>query len=272
MLNIKYPKVLILLPFCNEAEYLDQTLKSLVAQDFTDWILFAQDNFSDDNSLEIVRSYQKNNPKIRFASLRERVPVAQNWNLLFNTALTLYSPEYITWLGGDDFWHDNRYLGELVEALHRNPQASASIPKFMAIDANGKVSEETFKVDIDHSSRLQNISCLANNWANALAIYGLYKANVFCELAQKRNSKISKYEGSDWCWSLTFVTHHHCIRSESATYVKTFKSRQIYELRISRIYSHVLKTFSTLSPIEFGAAFFSSVILSKKFLIDKIKF
>lgn len=272
MRNLNDPKVLILLPICNESKYLDETLRSVINQDFTDWILFAQDNASDDNSVEIIRKYQEVNHKIKLASLKERVPVDDNWNSLLETSSAIYTPSYFAWLGGDDFWLETNYLGDLVAKIEENPRAGASFPRFKAINTHEELPDESFQINLADTVQIRNIVNLANNWANALAIYGLYKADIFLELASKRNSKISRYEGSDWCWTLNFVTRHHYVFTKSATYVKTFKYKSVSDSGHRRAISHVLKIFNTTSPVELGVAVFSTIVLFKKFITHKIKF
>ena len=271
MTSVSRPKVLILMPFCNESAFLDRTLKSILAQDFRNWVLVAQDNFSEDNSLEIFRNYQRIDSRLQLIPLRKRIPVAENWNSLIQTASVIYSPSYISWIGGDDYWQEESYLGALVEKLEMNPMVSACVPRFKAANLEGVASKDFFDLDLENNSRIRNVTNLASNWANALAIYGLYKADLFYRLSIKSNTKISDYDGSDWCWTLGFLARERFVVCEKATYVKIFKQRSIRVTRISRALVHLTKVFSTRSPKELLVAILSTVILALSFLKHKIK-
>jgi glycosyltransferase involved in cell wall biosynthesis len=61
---MSHPPIAVLLPFYNAAETLAQTLDSILAQSFTDFVLIAVDDGSNDESTEIVRSYMQGDRRI----------------------------------------------------------------------------------------------------------------------------------------------------------------------------------------------------------------
>lgn len=52
------PLITILFPVYNGSLYLREAIDSIIAQTFTDWEMIAVDDFSSDNSVEIIRSYK----------------------------------------------------------------------------------------------------------------------------------------------------------------------------------------------------------------------
>ncbi|MGC8981861.1 MAG: glycosyltransferase family 2 protein, partial [Minisyncoccia bacterium] len=48
------PKVSIIIPTYNSEQFLDRTIKSVVNQTFKDWELIIVDDFSTDNTREII--------------------------------------------------------------------------------------------------------------------------------------------------------------------------------------------------------------------------
>ena len=59
-------KISILLPVFNTAPYLRECLDSVLAQSETDWEVFAVDDFSTDESLQILQEYAGRDSRIRF--------------------------------------------------------------------------------------------------------------------------------------------------------------------------------------------------------------
>ena len=61
---MSHPPLAVLLPFYNAADTLAQTLDSILAQSFTDFVLIAVDDGSCDNGAEVVRGYMQNDRRI----------------------------------------------------------------------------------------------------------------------------------------------------------------------------------------------------------------
>ncbi len=53
------PKVSVLIPTYNYANYLDETIQSVLDQTFTDFEIIIVDNCSTDNSADVVKKYLK---------------------------------------------------------------------------------------------------------------------------------------------------------------------------------------------------------------------
>ena len=51
----------IIMPNYNKADYLDETINSIIKQDFNKWKLYIIDGFSNDNSFNVLKKYEKEN-------------------------------------------------------------------------------------------------------------------------------------------------------------------------------------------------------------------
>ena len=60
----------IIMPNYNKAPYLENSIKSIIDQNFSDWNLYIIDDYSSDDSLQILKKYEKN-PKINIIKLKK---------------------------------------------------------------------------------------------------------------------------------------------------------------------------------------------------------
>lgn len=92
----------IIIPTYNRAELLKRCLDSVVSQTFTDWEAIVVDNYSEDNTEEIVLSY--NDDRIRYLKNYNYGVIAVSRN----KALDLANGNYICFLDSDDSWVPNK--------------------------------------------------------------------------------------------------------------------------------------------------------------------
>lgn len=64
------PKVSIIVPVYNTAEYLSQCLDSLIDQTYKDIEIICFNDASTDNSLSILRKYEKKDPRVKIIDSR----------------------------------------------------------------------------------------------------------------------------------------------------------------------------------------------------------
>lgn len=92
------PKVSVLIPAYNYAQYLPEAIDSVLAQTYVDFELIVVDNCSTDNTEEIVNNYAKNDARIKFVQNQENIGMYRN----YNQALLYASGKYIKFLNADD--------------------------------------------------------------------------------------------------------------------------------------------------------------------------
>lgn len=94
----KYPRFTVIIPQKNRAEYLVHTLKTCMIQDYPNFEVIVGDDCSDDNTVELVRELQKQDPRIKLIAHQQHVGMRMN----FERALAEVQPGYVMALGGDD--------------------------------------------------------------------------------------------------------------------------------------------------------------------------
>lgn len=93
-----YPLFTVIIPQKNRAEYIVHTLKTCMIQDYPNFEVIVADDFSDDNSVEVIRECMKKDPRIKLIAHEHHVGMRDN----FEIALAAVKPGYVMALGGDD--------------------------------------------------------------------------------------------------------------------------------------------------------------------------
>ena len=100
----------------NYGEYIFETIKSIQAQSYSDWELIIVDDSSEDNSVEIIKSFCKDK-RIKLICHDKNKGLTQS----VKTGLKYAKGEWIAFLESDDLWRENT-LEERVRAIKNNPQ------------------------------------------------------------------------------------------------------------------------------------------------------
>lgn len=110
------PLVSIGVPVHNEEAFLEETLQSILAQDYDSLEIIISDNASTDTTPEIAQRYARLDPRVRYYRNERNVGMVRNFNRVFE----LSSGEFFMWGGGHDLWSRNFVSGS-VEEFQRSP-------------------------------------------------------------------------------------------------------------------------------------------------------
>lgn len=94
----KNPFFSIVIPTYNHAHFIGRCLESILSQSFQNWEAIVINNFSDDNTIEIVESY--NDPRIHLINNANGGIIAVSRN----KGISLSCGEWICFLDSDDWW------------------------------------------------------------------------------------------------------------------------------------------------------------------------
>ena len=107
----------IIVPVYNAANYIEETIKTVINQTCQDWELLLVDDCSKDRSAEVIRAaihrYEQEGiakGRIRLISKQQNEGAAQ----ARNTGITEARGRYIAFLDSDDLWHPDKLLKELA--------------------------------------------------------------------------------------------------------------------------------------------------------------
>jgi glycosyltransferase involved in cell wall biosynthesis len=127
------PRVTIGLPVYNGEKYLEETLKSLLAQDFVDFEIVISDNASTDRTPAICRRYLDIDRRIRYERNPQNIGGARNYSRLPSLAIG----EYFKWASADDLCAPG-FLSACVQYLDNHPEVVLAYPLTILIDADGR--------------------------------------------------------------------------------------------------------------------------------------
>ncbi len=98
MNNINYPLFTVIIPQKDRAEYLINTLKTCMIQDYPNFEIIISDDCSEDNSVKVVRELMKRDSRIKLFAHEQHLGMREN----FEFALRQVKDGYVMALGGDD--------------------------------------------------------------------------------------------------------------------------------------------------------------------------
>lgn len=107
--------VSIITPCFNAAIYIKATIESVLSQSFIDWELIIIDDCSTDNSIEVIKSAHKNDPRVKLITLSKNVGVAEARNIGIKKA----KGQFIAFLDSDDLWYPDK-LEKQISFMEEN--------------------------------------------------------------------------------------------------------------------------------------------------------
>lgn len=96
------PVVSIIIPTYNHAHFLKKCLSSVINQTFSNWEAVVVDNYSKDNTVGVVESF--NDQRIRMVHFSNNGIIAASRN----KGMELAKGDYIAFLDSDDFWYKDK--------------------------------------------------------------------------------------------------------------------------------------------------------------------
>lgn len=130
------PAVTITVPCFNEEEFIESTLRSLMAQTERDIEILVCDNASSDSTPEIVERLGQEDARIKLLPSEKNLGGRQN----FIRAFALGDAPYFMWAGAHDLYAPE-FVENLKDSLDRNPDAVISFCDSVFIDRSGRTVE-----------------------------------------------------------------------------------------------------------------------------------
>lgn len=133
------PKVSIILTSYNYAQYLKDTVNSVINQTFKDWELIIIDDNSTDNSIEIITEFINSDDRIRLIKNYENQGLSKSVQI----GLVAATGEWIAFLESDDQWKEN-YLEKKFEVAQNYPSCGILYNNVEHFDTNADIAEKKY--------------------------------------------------------------------------------------------------------------------------------
>lgn len=123
----KMPKVSIITPSYNQADYIERTIKSIVSQDYPNIEYIIMDGKSTDNSVDIIKKYDK---KLKWTSEKD-----SGQSEAINKGLRQATGDIVAFLNSDDMYEPGA-IKKVVDFFNDNPDVKWAYGKCKIIDSN----------------------------------------------------------------------------------------------------------------------------------------
>ncbi len=154
------PKITVVIPTYNKANYISQTIDSVLNQTVTDFEIIIVDDFSSDNTEEIVKPYLAENIKYYKHNT--------NWGpgATFNDGIEKARAEFVTLIASDDILLPE-HLDLVLKEFKSNKEVEAVFCKLKVIDENNKYIDQIQSAPYTDKYKLLNHQFYIGNYIPA---------------------------------------------------------------------------------------------------------
>lgn len=153
--------VSIILPTYNGADRINESIKSVLGQTYTNWELLVIDDGSKDNTKDVIENFTKSDLRIRYIKNENNLGLQKTLNKGIREA----KGEYIARIDDDDIWCDPQKLEKQFEFLDKNKDYVLVGTGVIVVDESGK---ELFRYlvpvsDYDIRERILGKNCFVHS-------------------------------------------------------------------------------------------------------------
>ena len=128
-----FPKISVVTPSFNQAEYLERTILSVLNQNYPNLEYIILDGGSTDGSVEIIKKYEKY--LHHWVSQKDKGQTDA-----INRGLKMATGEWLTFQNSDDVFAQNAF-STLVKAIKKHPKVNVFFGNFLFIDEHDHTYE-----------------------------------------------------------------------------------------------------------------------------------
>jgi glycosyltransferase involved in cell wall biosynthesis len=239
------PTLSIGLAVRNEPRGVRRCIESVLAQDFTDLELVICDNASDDDTVETVNEFAREDRRVSVAV--HPVNIGSHENM--NRVLELSRGTLFRWISADD-WLEPKALSEGVRALNGHPEAVGVTTGFTIHSPDRAPRYEQYRGEFpssaDPSRRFERMLWFFHARETTYdPVYGIYRREQLM-----RSSRIRPNERTDWLLSAELalmgpIVHIHDLLAHRGKTYPASIDRAAFRRRLDPCQGEGLKTSAT---------------------------
>ena len=272
--------VQVVMPVYNAAKTLNKSLDSLICQTYKDWQVILVDDYSKDNSLEILNDYAQKDNRFCVVALDNNCGASG----ARNKALDLIDAKYVAFLDSDDYW-EPQMLEKMVN-LAENNNCDVVQCRFIYDFPGGRtyLPSGAFKKDVlleGKGLRKVYLKMMTGINMNHVCMK-LIRSSLIHKLrfdtslptAEDLEMCVRMFENVDRYYFTTDVMYHYCRYENSITGSGlSFKKRMTANIRVSKTMVSQLKKWGMNNPFYKTLALLRPyiIIVSKVFRIIREK-
>lgn len=179
MNKIINPRVSIGMPVYNGEQYIEEALRTNLAQTFDDFILYIADNASTDRTEEICRDFAAKDERIVYIRNTQNYGASKNYSICFNPAKS----EYFRWANADDTVEPT-LIEQCIGFLDDNPDYVLVYGKTKIIDLKGEFIENyDDMLDLHQQRASGRFKYFYENVGLSNVFYGLMRREALAKTA-----------------------------------------------------------------------------------------
>ena len=130
-MNNEFPLISIVVPSYNQGKFIEDTLLSILNQDYPNKEVIVVDGGSTDQTVGILKKYSQ---RITYVSENDN-----GQSDAVNKGFRMASGSFMGWLNSDDIYPDRHAVSKIVFEFNRDPSADLIYGNFLEIDGNNRV-------------------------------------------------------------------------------------------------------------------------------------
>lgn len=152
------PLVSVITPSYNSSAFIKETIESVLAQSYPHWEMIIVDDKSKDDSVNLIKQYVEDNPRIQLICLTQNVGAAEARNIAIKSA----KGDYIAFLDSDDVWLPTKLEEQVTFMKKGNLSFSFTSYSLISEEGNHMGIEVTAPEMVDYNYLIGNttIGCL----------------------------------------------------------------------------------------------------------------
>ncbi len=126
--NINWPKISIVTPSYNQGQFIEETIRSILLQNYPNLEYIIIDGGSKDDTVEIIKKYEK---YITYWVSEHD----EGQSHAINKGIEKSTGEIFNWLNSDDFYEKNALFNIAINFINNNPDIVTGTVRVLEIDA-----------------------------------------------------------------------------------------------------------------------------------------
>lgn len=207
--------VSVITPAYNCAKYIGKTIESVQAQTYDNWEMVIVDDCSTDNTREVVESYSKDDPRVRYICLNENSGAA----VARTESMKAAQGDFMAFLDSDDMWKPEKLAKQL--AFMREEGHPFSCTAYEQVDEQGNPLGKVIKTIPRISYNRLLLDCPVGN---STVMYSVRKMGKFeVPNIRKRNDDalwLQMLKKEPYIWGMPNVLAEYRVREGSISHNK----------------------------------------------------
>ena len=201
-MQIKLDHFSIIMPAFNAAATIEQSILSIISQDYPAWTLYIIDDASADNTSEIVEKYASNDKRIIYKRflVNGGVAAARNWGISSSDG------EYIAFLDSDDLWLPHK-LAVQRAYLHNGYDVVCSDYYYFSRNVSNITGKTAKKEFFNYSDMLGG-----NNIGNLTGVYNRIRLGSVAQISIGHEDYVM------WLDLMSRTSKGYCVKQPLACY------------------------------------------------------